>query len=394
VHVLLDGRDVPDFSGDWYVTQLEAELTALTQQHGVDARIASGGGRMHVTMDRYGADWRIVERGWKAHALGSARPFASALEAIATLRAEQQGVSDQFLPEFTVVNTDGTPVGAMAAGDGVVLFNFRGDRMVEIYQALADAEMPHFDRGPLPPDLLVVGMALYDGDLKIPAQFLVPPTRVGNTVSEVLAREGVRQAAIAETQKYGHVTYFWNGNRSDKFDSALEDYTEIPSDRVPFEERPWMKSAETADAILDALATGSYGFIRANFAAGDMVGHTGDLTASIVAVEGLDISLRRVAEGAAAAGGTLVITADHGNCEVMYETDKQGVTLLDASGQPVPKKSHTLSPVPFIVIDSLGRHLALADLPGAGLANVAATLLTLLGIAVPADYEPSLVAIG
>ena len=254
--------------------------------------------------------------------------------------------------------------------------------------------MPHFDRGPLPPDLLVVGMALYDGDLKIPAQFLVPPTRVGNTVSEVLAREGVRQAAIAETQKYGHVTYFWNGNRSDKFDSALEDYTEIPSDRVPFEQRPWMKSAETADAILDSIATSSYGFIRANFAAGDMVGHTGDLTASIVAVEGLDISLRRVAEGVAAAGGTLVITADHGNCEVMYETDKQGVTLLDTEGQPVPKKSHTLSPVPFIVIDSLGRRLTLAELPGAGLANVAATLLTLLGIEVPSDYEPSLVALG
>ncbi|MEI8238364.1 MAG: hypothetical protein WCI22_03000, partial [Actinomycetota bacterium] len=296
VHVLFDGRDVPDHSGQRYLGDLEAILANANAQHGCRAVVASGGGRMRVTMDRYGADWRIVERGWHAHTQGSARGFQSAQEALDTLRAETPGVSDQFLPEFTVVDRTGAPVGAIGDGDAVVLFNFRGDRMVEIYQALADTDFAHFDRGRVPDDLLVVGMALYDGDLKIPATFLVPPTRVGNTVSEVFARAGHRQAAIAETQKFGHVTYFWNGNRSDKFDDQLEDYTEIPSDRVPFEQRPWMKSAETADAIIDALATDGYSFIRANFAAGDMVGHTGDLTASIVAVEGLDISLRRVAE--------------------------------------------------------------------------------------------------
>jgi len=391
VHVLFDGRDVPDFSGQRYLADLQVVLDDVNTQYGASAEVASGGGRMHVTMDRYGADWRIVERGWHAHVHGSARGFRSAQEALDTLRAETPGVSDQFLPEFTIVDEAGAPVGAIGDGDAVVLFNFRGDRMVEIYQALADADFTHFPRGRVPVDPLVVGMALYDGDLKIPATFLVPPTRVGNTVSEVLARGGHRQAAIAETQKFGHVTYFWNGNRSDKFDDALEDYTEIPSDRVPFEQRPWMKSAETADAILDALAGGRYDFIRANFAAGDMVGHTGDLTASIVAVEGLDISLRRVADGVAAAGGTFVITADHGNCEVMYETDKQGATIVDAHGHPVAKKSHTLSPVPFIVIDHLARRLSLADLPAAGLANVAATVLTLLGVPVPHDYEPSVV---
>jgi 2,3-bisphosphoglycerate-independent phosphoglycerate mutase len=393
VHVLFDGRDVPDYSAERYLADLEAVLDDVNTIPGVTAMVASGGGRMHVTMDRYGADWRIVERGWRAHAHGTARPFPSAVAALATLRAETPGVSDQFLPEFTVVDTAGVPVGSVADGDAVVLFNFRGDRMVEIYQAFADVDFPHFDRGRVPDDLLVVGMALYDGDLKIPAVFLVPPTRVTNTVSEVLARDGFRQAAIAETQKFGHVTYFWNGNRSDKFDDTLEDYTEIPSDRVPFEQRPWMKSAETADAILDALGHGNYSFIRANFAAGDMVGHTGDLTASIVAVEGLDISLQRVAKGVAAAGGTFVITADHGNCEVMYEVDKQGATIVDLHGEPVAKKSHTLSPVPFIVIDSLRRTLTLADVPGGGLANVAATLLTLLGVPVPVDYEPSLVSV-
>jgi 2,3-bisphosphoglycerate-independent phosphoglycerate mutase len=391
VHVLFDGRDVPDFSGQRYLAHLQTILDDVHATHGCSATVASGGGRMNVTMDRYGADWRIVERGWRAHVHGSARGFRSAQEALDTLRAETPGVSDQFLPEFTVVDADGAPLGPVADGDAVVLFNFRGDRMVEIYQALADTDFTHFDRGRVPADPLVVGMALYDGDLKIPALFLVPPTRVTNTVSEVLARGGHRQAAIAETQKFGHVTYFWNGNRSDKFDDDLEDYTEIPSDRVPFEQRPWMKSAETADAILDALHTGRYDFIRANFAAGDMVGHTGDLTASIVAIEGLDISLRRVAEGVTAAGGTFVITADHGNCEVMFETDRLGATLVDDHGHPVAKKSHTLSPVPFIVIDHLARRLTLADLPTAGLANVAATVLTLLGVPVPADYEPSVV---
>jgi 2,3-bisphosphoglycerate-independent phosphoglycerate mutase len=265
--------------------------------------------------------------------------------------------------------------------------------MIEIYRALTETPFDAFERGPLPADLLVAGLTLYDGDLGIPALFLVPPVRVVGTVSEVIANAGLRQAAIAETQKFGHVTYFWNGNRSDKFDPALEDYVEILSDRVPFEQRPWMKSAETADEVIRCVQSGSYEFVRANFAAGDMVGHTGSIDASVVAVEAMDISLERVLEAVRAAGGTLVVTADHGNCEVMHERDKHGDTLLDTDGVAVPKKSHTLSPVPFVVVDFVPRTLSLSESPDLGLANIAAGLLNLLGLPVPADYaEPVVVA--
>jgi 2,3-bisphosphoglycerate-independent phosphoglycerate mutase len=389
VHALFDGRDVIDHTAEQYLAELEVTLAAVRAEYKVKAVVGSGGGRMATTMDRYEADWTIVQRGYHAHVTGTARPFTSAEEALATLRKEQPGVSDQFLPEFTVVGDDGQAVGSMHDGDAVVLFNFRGDRMIEIYRALTETPFDAFVRGPLPANLLVAGLTMYDGDLGIPALFLVPPVRVVGTVSEVIAGAGLRQAAIAETQKFGHVTYFWNGNRSDKFDEALEDYVEILSDRVPFEQRPWMKSAETADEVIRCVQSGSYEFVRANFAAGDMVGHTGDIDASVVAVEALDISLERVLEAVRAAGGTLVVTADHGNCEVMHERDKHGDTLLDADGVAVPKKSHTLSPVPFVVVDFVPRTLTISATPDLGLANVAGALLQLLGLPVPADYaEP------
>jgi len=393
VHALFDGRDVTDGTAERYADETGALLAALRDRHGVDARFGSGGGRMCTTMDRYEADWSVVARGWEAHVAGTARPFPSVATALATLRAEDPSVSDQFLPAFTVVGADGAPVGAVQSGDAVVLFNFRGDRMIEIYRALTEQPFTAFERPALPADLLVTGMALYDGDLKIPADHLVPPTRVDTTVSEVIARAGLRQAAIAETQKYGHVTYFWNGNRSDKFDDALEDYLEIDSDRVPFEQRPWMKSADTADAIIDHVRAGRHHFVRANFAAGDMVGHTGSVQAATMAVESLDISLRRVFDAVRHVGGTLIVTADHGNCEVMVERDAEGEIQYLADGTPVPKKSHTLSPVPFVVFDFLGRRLTVNDVERAGLANVAATVLQCLGLPVPGDYAPAVIRV-
>jgi 2,3-bisphosphoglycerate-independent phosphoglycerate mutase len=393
VHALFDGRDVIDQTAEHYLTELETTLAEIRLEFGCTAVVGSGGGRMCTTMDRYEADWAIVERGWHAHASGTARPFHSAAEALHTLRSEQPGVSDQFLPEFTVVDEAGSPVGAMGPTDAVVLFNFRGDRMIEIYRALTEEPFDEFPRGPLPQNLLVAGLTMYDGDLGIPALYLVQPVKVKGTVSELIANAGLRQAAIAETQKFGHVTYFWNGNRSDKFDDALEDYVEIPSDRVPFEQRPWMKSAETADEVIRCIESGSYDFIRANFAAGDMVGHTGDIEASVVAVEAMDISIARVFEAVRAAAGTLLITADHGNCEVLHERDSKGNTLLLADGTPVPKKSHTLSPVPFITIDFVERTLQVSDRDDLGLANIAASLLGLLQLPIPETYAEPVVSV-
>ena len=392
VHVLFDGRDVIDGTAEKYLAQLNEAITDITTRHaGVSIVVGSAGGRMNVTMDRYEADWEIVRRGWEAHCAGTARPFRSAEEALATLRAEEPGVSDQYLPAFTVVGGDGAPVAAMQAHDAVVLFNFRGDRMVEIYRALTEEPFTAFTRGPLPEDLLVVGMTMYDGDLGIPAQYLVPPTRVTGTVSEILARNGIAQMACAETQKFGHVTYFWNGNRSDKFDENLETYVEIPSDKVPFDQLPRMKAAETGEEIVKAVQSGRFPFIRANFAGGDMVGHTGSIPASVIAVEAIDEALVKVNAAVAATGGTLVITADHGNCEILVERDKNGNPVLDAEGRPVPKKSHTLSPVPFVVIEHGTRSVVSVGIADAGISNVGATLLTMLGLPVPADFRPSLV---
>jgi 2,3-bisphosphoglycerate-independent phosphoglycerate mutase len=393
VHALFDGRDVIDHTAEQFLGHLQAILADVRASYPCVAVVGSGGGRMATTMDRYEADWSIVERGYGAHVAGTARPFHSAEEALATLRKEQPGVSDQFLPEFTVVDETGTPVGRVNASDAVILFNFRGDRMIEIYRALNDEPFDRFDRGPLPADLYLAGLTMYDGDLGIPSRYLVPPLKVNGTVSELIARAGLRQAAIAETQKFGHVTYFWNGNRSDKFDEQREDYIEIPSDRVPFEQRPWMKSAETADEVIRCVESHAYDFIRANFAAGDMVGHTGDIEASVVAVESMDISLKRVLEAVEAARGTLMITADHGNCEVLHERDGKGNTLYLADGHPVPKKSHTLSPVPFLLVDFLERSLQVSPRGDLGLANIAASILELLGQPVPADYAEPVVSV-
>jgi 2,3-bisphosphoglycerate-independent phosphoglycerate mutase len=306
-------------------------------------------------------------------------------------RKEDPGVSDQYLPSFTVVDEANQPVGRMRSGDAVVLFNFRGDRMIEIYRALADNPFDKFDRGDDVPDLFVVGMTEYDGDAKIPRHSLVQPPEVNLTVSEIVAGAGLRQFAVAETQKFGHVTYFWNGNRSEPFDRATEVYQEIPSDNVRFEERPWMKSAETADAVIEAVTSGEYAFIRANFAGGDMVGHSGDIEASVVAVESIDLGLTRVLAAISAAAGTLIVTADHGNCEELRERTADGAVRTNAAGAAIPKKSHTLSPVPFAVIDFQHRSLRVSETPDPGLANIGALLLELLGLECPGSYEPPVV---
>ncbi len=392
VHALLDGRDVPDRTSHIYLERLEALLAEIRGQGRRDYRIASGGGRMVVTMDRYEADWNIVARGWRAHVRGEAQGFPSAAAAVAHFRAVQPGISDQVMPEFTVRNADGSPVARIEDGDGVIFFNFRGDRAMEMSRAFTEgAGFDRFDRGPAPA-ITYAGMMLYDGDLGIPEHYLVSPPRIRHTLGEFLAGAGVPQFACAETQKFGHVTYFWNGNRSGKFDDALEEYVEIASDQVPFEQRPWMHSAETADAVGRAVNEGRYRFIRANFAGGDMVGHTGDLQATIIALEAIDLAIGRILPAVAAAQGCLVVTADHGNSEDMVERDKSGAPLRQ-DGKPVFRTAHSVNPVPILVRDFSGRNYGLAPPPRAGLANIAATLLELLGYAPPEEFAPTLLRV-
>ena len=386
VHALLDGRDVSETSALIYIDRLQSVLTEIEAKGDRRYKIASGGGRMTTTMDRYEADWSIVERGWSAQVHGQGREFSSAREAIETYRC-QAPVIDQNLPAF-VVSERGSPIGAMKDGDSVVFFNFRGDRALEVSRAFEEGDgFAKFDRG-VRPKVAFAGMTLYDGDLNIPKRYLVPPPAIDRTMGEYLAGAGVRQYAISETQKYGHVTYFWNGNRGGKFDDALETYVEITSDRVSFDERPWMKAAEITDATIEAVESGHYDFIRLNYANGDMVGHTGILESTKIAVECVDLCLGRLWKAVTKAGGTLIVTADHGNADDMYERDKQGRPKTKADGTKKALTSHTLAPVPLYLHPQVELR---DDLPGAGLANLAATILELLGYDAPEGYEPGLI---
>jgi len=391
VHPLADGRDVDPVTYHLYLERLEAVLRELARA-GVDAAIASGGGRMRITMDRYNADWEMVRLGWQTHVLGRGRGFASAQQAVAELRAESPAVIDQDLPPFVVVGEDGRPVGPIVDGDSVVFFNFRGDRALEISRAFTEREFAHFDRERWP-RVEYAGMMEYDGDLRIPEAYLVEPPAISRTVSEYLVHNQVSQLAVAETQKFGHVTYFWNGNNSEKFDAALEEWVEIPSDRLPFEQAPAMKAREVCGVVVDRLAQSRQRFLRVNFANGDMVGHTGVLAAAIAAMEVVDECVGAIERAVAAAGGTLIVTADHGNLDMMWEVDAAtGEVKRRADGSPVIKTSHTLNPVPWLLTGAAaGRFEANPAVEHPGLGNLAASLLLLLGFAPPPDYLPALI---
>ncbi len=379
VHVLLDGRDVGETSALTYVEQLENKLSAINAE-GFDYKIASGGGRMKITMDRYGANWNMVELGWKTHVLGEGRTFASCTEAIETYRNEIPGVIDQDLPEF-VIAENGKPVGTINDGDSVILFNFRGDRAQEFTVAFeSGAEFDKFDRVRVP-QVNYAGMLEYDGDLHIPKKFLVAPPVIRNTLGELLANNNIKQLAISETQKFGHVTYFFNGNRSSKFDDSTEEYIEIPSDVIPFEQRPWMKSAEITDKLVEKILANEQPFMRVNFPNGDMVGHTGVLESTIIGVESVDIALKRLLPAIDAVGGMAIITADHGNAEEMYELSKDGQPKTDKNGKIKSKTSHTLNKVPCVFYDNTENKdkYEVIDSDEYGLANIASTIAMLLG---------------
>ncbi len=375
-HILLDGRDVPATSALEYVGQLEAVLAELNTP-GCDYAIASGGGRMQITMDRYEANWGMVEKGWRTHVQGQGRLFASAREAIEVYRAET-GCIDQDLPAF-VVARDGEPVAKIANGDSVILFNFRGDRAQEISLAFDRKDFDKFDRGNYE-GVKFAGMLQYDGDLNIPENYLVQPPVITNTLTEVLCKAGIAEYALSETQKYGHVTYFWNGNRSGKVDEALEVYEEIPSDVIPFEQAPAMKSREITEKMVENMASGKFQFLRCNFPNGDMVGHTGVMDAVVYAMECVDQSVAAILEAADKYGYTVLVTADHGNADQMTETKK---------GKTAVRTAHSLNPVPFIIYDKdekwvirEGRY---------GLANVAPTIVKMMGLTAPECWEESMI---
>ena len=392
IHILLDGRDVGETSALDYIDPFEAFLAELNADGTCDAKIASGGGRMQITMDRYEANWKMVELGWKTHVIGEGRQFDNAHDAVVTYREETHAI-DQDLPPF-VIAKDGKPVGTIDDGDSVIFFNFRGDRAIEISRAFeGGADFDKFDRVKVP-KVIYAGMLEYDGDLHIPSRYLVNPPEITNTMGEYLAGTGLSQYAISETQKFGHVTYFWNGNRSGKFSEELETYEEVPSDIVPFEQRPWMKCAEITDHLIEALESGKYDFIRANFPNGDMVGHTGSLEATICGLEALDLQLGRLLPVFDKVGAVAIITADHGNADEMAELDKKTHQIKrNKDGSMKAKTSHTLNKVPCILYDNSAdkTYTVKAADDHFGLSSVAGTVVNLLGYDKPEMWDDSLI---
>ncbi len=392
LHVLFDGRDVGEKSAEVYVEHLEKALTQL-RSDSFDVQPASAGGRMRITMDRYEADWGMVERGWRLHVFGKGPRFPSLTAALQEFR-QDPSITDQYLPEFVIPDADGNPVGPIHDGDGVILFNFRGDRAMEITRAFCEPDLPNIDRVRVP-DVYFAGMMEYDGDLKIPNRYLVSPPQIDNTLSEYLVERKLRQYACSETQKFGHVTYFWNGNRTGYIDQAYEEYVQIPSDQgISFDQRPWMKASEITDATIQRMLNRSFDFGRINYANGDMVGHTGDLEASVIAVQTIDWMLRKLIHAAKQSNTVLLITADHGNCDEMFDGKQEGWEQWESLDTHLsPKTAHTLSPVPLYLYDPTGHSGYQLRRDGTfTLANIANTALNLMGLESRELYQPSLIA--
>lgn len=379
-HLVLDGRDVPPMSEPKFIDRFEKFLKPFLEK-GRDYKIASGAGRMVAVADRYENDWNMVKLGWDMMVYGKAEnKFTSAREAVLFLRKKDPSLQDQYLPPFVVVDASGEPVGKVREGDSFIYFDFRADRAIEIAMAFTYNDFPYFDRGEVfGPNVMFAGMTEYNSDTHVPARTLVPPVKIENTLNTFLGSKNLSELAVSETVKFGHITYYFNGNSYDKAEG--EDHIKVDSDTLPFDTRPWMKSAEITDAVLENLD--KYDFVRLNFPGGDMVGHFAEIEPTIAAMEAIDISLARLAKKVDELGGILLITADHGNAE----------ELLDKDGNP--KTSHSTNKVPFIFYDNTEnreKYTPNERVEDPGLSNVAATIANLFGFSdVPLAWRDSLI---
>lgn len=392
VHILTDGRDVPAHSALDYIHTLEIKLSEINQKSSsFDYAIASGGGRMQVTMDRYESDWKIVERGWFAHVLGIVKKeemkngykgyYKSAEKAIKHARKCFPSRNDQTLPPFVIVDKKKEPVGKIQDDDLVINFNFRGDRAIQISRAFEEEDFKKFDRV-FYPKVDYVGLMQYDGDKLIPKKYLVFPPNIQNILSDYCCNNKIHSFAIAETHKFGHVTYFWNGNRSGYVCEDKEEYVEIKSDpNEMIETHPEMKANEVCKRTIEALKSERFKFLRVNFANGDMVGHTGNIKAAVKAVKIVDKCIAQLIQVVDELDGITVITADHGNCEDMKTPDGK------------MKTAHSLNQVGFWIIDKnwKGEYSINKKINNLGLSNVAATILNLFGFERPNFYRESLI---
>ncbi len=359
VHVILDGRDTPPDKGQHYVTALQDHLRNV----GI-GQIATICGRFYA-MDR-DTRWQRTEKAYRLYTEGLGVTHTDPVETIK--EAYQRGESDEFVQPVVIARADASPRAIVQDGDAIVFFNFRADRARQLTRAFTEPDFTAFTRAKQPRLADYVCMTTYDEHFGLPVVF--PPQHLASILGECVSARGLRQLRIAETEKYAHVTYFFNGGEEKPF--ANEDRCLIPSPRdVPtYDHKPEMSAGAVTEEVLRRIASDQYALIVLNFANMDMVGHTGVLAAAIKACETVDGCVDRIVQAAVARGGALIITADHGNAE----------TMLEESGKI--HTAHTTNPVPLILV---GEQLRRKQLRQGVLGDIAPTILELLGIDQPAE---------
>ncbi|HIP07140.1 MAG TPA: 2,3-bisphosphoglycerate-independent phosphoglycerate mutase [Mariprofundaceae bacterium] len=383
IHASLDGRDVGIQSAQNYILQLEELFSEINIKDNRDYAFASASGREHAIMDR-DQDWGKVKRGWDAMVLGEAEhEFGSMIEAITSLRATSPDLVDQDMDSFIIIDDDlGKPKATIENGDAVLMMNFRGDRAIEITEAFEVADFSGFDRQKTL-DVLYAGMMVFDEDRNLPELQLMGPTKVDYPLGRYLVDKKIKQFRLTETQKFPHVTFFFNGGYRKPLDPSIEEYILIDSDKgISFADKPEMKAPEIAAKAVALIETGEYGFGLINFANADMVGHCGKLAPAIKAVEAVDKAVGLIVDALEKHGGSAIITADHGNAEEM-------VTHTATGDEPCTK--HSVNPVPCILFKAGGKYqLSVVAKQEPGLANLAATVCDMMKIETPANLEASL----
>jgi len=354
IHAFTDGRDTSPTAGEGYVRELEEFLAA-----GGAGKVATVSGRYYA-MDR-DKRWDRVKLAYDALVYGQGLREEDA--AAAVRKSYLRGETDEFILPTVVCDE---PESRIRDGDGVIFFNFRPDRARELSAALTQENFDFFDRGDKPPRVDFVGLTEYDPDLGLAVAF--PKEEPRQVLAEVISDAGLKQLHIAETEKYAHVTFFFNGGREEPFPGELRKLVPSPRDVGTYDQKPEMSAYGIVEALAEIMSREAVDFVVLNFANPDMVGHTGNLQATIEAIEHVDRCLGLVLEILARVGAEVIVTGDHGNAEVMLEPDGS------------PNTAHTTSPVPVVVLKP---GLRLRE--GAGLADVAPALLSFLRLAVPAE---------
>ena len=386
LHALLDGRDAGVQSALDFTEPFEKLFSELKgQRPGIDYAFASGGGREVITMDRDN-NWKKIETGWRIHVQGqSENQFPSIRDAIEYFRKQNPEIIDQDIPGFVIIR-NGEAVSRIEDQHALIFTNFRGDRATQFSRAFLADEFPYFERYRCP-EVLFAGMTQYDQDNQIPPDYLVGTPVVEEPFGKRILELGLKQFRLSETQKFAHVTFFYNGGYREPLDPLKENYHFIASDKIPsFAERPAMKASGISKKAVEFINSGEYQYGLINFANADMVGHTGDFQATVRAVEAVDSALDNIVRAIDAVNGLLVITADHGNADEMLISNQNGTLEISAK--------HSLNPVPFLIYDPLYngdyRLKPFGQDYNNNLSNIAATNFLLLGQTVPDDLAPSL----